>query len=183
MHHLTTYNLTPLFYQNWNFSASLVKMFMYQLLCLFWSNIPSIGQSHFRVIVRLEMGSGFEGAFTLGSTNVRVRLDDVNAVHLKRVVWGTVHVNSATVRCWYERICTKPCKWTAINVLFDINVCLCVFRSLSWRVRPTGCKQRAVSHFCLPSAFFRAFAILSNDQVLLCTKALETNQWFKNINI
>ncbi len=55
-------------------------------------------------------------------------------VRLRRVVWGTVHVNSGTVRCWCESIRTKSRKWTAINdVLFDKNICLCVFHSLSWR--------------------------------------------------
>ncbi len=48
-------------------------------------------------------------------------------VRLKRVAWGTVHVNSSMVRCWCERSPTKSRKWTAINaVLFDKNVCLCV---------------------------------------------------------
>ncbi len=89
-----------------------------------------------------------------------VRLDDVNAVfrprvrtsepyrvRLKRVVWGTVQVNSGTVCCWCECNRTRSRKWTAINaVLFDKNVCLCVFHSLSWvwRVWLMRYKQKAV---------------------------------------
>ncbi len=68
-------------------------------------------------------------------------------VRLKRVVWGSVHVNSGTVRCWCERNRTKSRKWTAIDdVLFDKNVCLCVFHSLSWRACLSRYKQWAVCH-------------------------------------
>ncbi len=43
-------------------------------------------------------------------------------VRLKRVVWGTVHVNSGTVRCWCECNRTKSRKWTAINVVLFLVV-------------------------------------------------------------
>ncbi len=77
-----------------------------------------------------------KGAFSTfgahpGSIDVRVRfrLDDVNAVehlgcapvnrslvHLERVVWGSVQVNSGTVHFWCERNRTKSQKWIAINL-------------------------------------------------------------------
>ncbi len=79
-------------------------------------------------------------------------------VCLKRVVWGMVQVNSGTVRCWCERNRTKSQQWTAINaVLFDKNVFFCVFHSLSFCVTDALQAESCMSHFCSPSAFFRAF--------------------------
>ncbi len=83
-------------------------------------------------------------------------------VRLKRVVWGTVHVNSGTVRCWCECNRTKSRKWTAINVvLFYKNVYLCV----CFIHFPDECDWRAASRKLyvsfLPSAFFRAFVVHS----------------------
>ncbi len=76
-------------------------------------------------------------------------------VHLKeRVVWGTVHVNSCTVRCWCECNHTKSRKWTAINdVLFDKNVCLCFTHF------PDECDWRAASRKLYVSYLF-AFSVL-----------------------
>ncbi len=63
-------------------------------------------------------------------------------VRLKRVVWGSVQVNSGTVRCWCECNRTKSWKWTDINdVLFDKKIGLCVFHSLSSRAWLTRSKQ------------------------------------------
>ncbi len=92
-----------------------------------------LGCFHTRVRLTSEFGS-FEWCAPVNHTRVR----------LKRVVWGTVQVNCGTVWCWCERNRTKSREWTAINVvLFDKNVCLCVFHSLSWRAWLTRCKQRA----------------------------------------
>ncbi len=75
------------------------------------------------------------------SSDLRCAPANRTRVRIKRVVWGTVQVNSGTVRCWCERNRTKSQKWPTINVvLFDKNV----FHSLSWRAWLTRCKQRAV---------------------------------------
>ncbi len=60
-------------------------------------------------------------------------------IRLKRVIWGTVHVNSSTVHYWCEYNRSKSRKWTTINDVFDKNVCLCLFHSLSWWVWLTRC--------------------------------------------
>lgn len=137
-----------------------------------------IGMRYHCRIICMDLGCFHTSTFGAhpGSIDVRVRFvwiiwtlfsKIINApvnhtqVRIKMVVWGTVHVKSGIVRCWYESNCTKLWKWTAIyDVWFDKTVCLCVFL-LTFLTRLTDALQaeRRIISFLLASVFFRTFAV------------------------